>query len=414
MEITIITHGLPNSHSEQANNDSLIYLKFFEKKRIRFNLISIWEDDYNTSSKSKNYQIRYLKNNFKNLKNITVLNFKKTLFEKISRFLLRIVSNEPYHFYGNYNIHKKVHSLLNKLNSKIILNFYDLPASIFSKKNNKLKIFNYIGVDRKSSEILRIKNLLNLKRKFPLVKTINALIYAIKIEKIYENFIVHAQLNFCTAKDTYDKYRKKFNNVYFTGPLSTDRSRLKKKKTKIPIILMIGALSSNFMQDSVSLIANSAEKLNEIYKKKKFKLRIVGKGKPTIKNFRKLNYPWVEFAGWVESADKEYSKASFLFCPNSITIGHRTKILEAASANVCIITTKENIDNCYRAPIFKNLKDMVIARNMDEFCSNFEKVLINKRLRNKLTNSAKKNYVKYLAPEIALNENLVLIKKYSK
>ena len=153
---------------------------------------------------------------------------------------------------------------------------------------------------------------------------------------------------------------------------------------------MIGALSSNFMQDSVSLIANSAEKLNEIYKKKKFKLRIVGKGKPTIKNFRKLNYPWVEFAGWVESADKEYSKASFLFCPNSITIGHRTKILEAASANVCIITTKENIDNCYRAPIFKNLKDMVIARNMDEFCSNFEKVLINKRLRNKLTNSAKK------------------------
>ena len=177
MEITIITHGLPNSHSEQANNDSLIYLKFFEKKRIRFNLISIWEDDYNTSSKSKNYQIRYLKNNFKNLKNITVLNFKKTLFEKISRFLLRIVSNEPYHFYGNYNIHKKVHSLLNKLNSKIILNFYDLPASIFSKKNNKLKIFNYIGVDRKSSEILRIKNLLNLKRKFPLVKTINALIY---------------------------------------------------------------------------------------------------------------------------------------------------------------------------------------------------------------------------------------------
>ena len=175
---------------------------------------------------------------------------------------------------------------------------------------------------------------------------------------------------------------------------------------------MIGALSSNFMQDSVSLIANSAEKLNEIYKKK-FKLRIVGKGKPTIKNFRKLNYPWVEFAGWVESADKEYSKASFLFCPNSITIGHRTKILEAASANVCIITTKENIDNCYRAPIFKNLKDMVIARKMDEFCSNFEKVLINKRLRNKLTNSAK-NYVKYLAPEIALNENLVLIKKYSK
>ncbi len=177
---------------------------------------------------------------------------------------------------------------------------------------------------------------------------------------------------------------------------------------------MIGSLSSNFMQDSVSLIANSAERLNKIYKKKKFKLRIVGKGKPSVKNFKKLNYPWVEFVGWVKSADKEYAKASFLFCPNSMTIGHRTKILEAMSAKVCVITTRENIDNCYRAPIFKNLKDMIIAKNMIKFCSNFEKVLINKKLRNKLTISAKKKYVKYFAPEITLNKNLILIKKYSK
>ena len=55
---------------------------------------------------------------------------------------------------------------------------------------------------------------------------------------------------------------------------------------KIPVVLMIGALNSNFMQDSLSMVANSAIRLNEIYKRKKFKLRIVGKSKPPI-NIRK-------------------------------------------------------------------------------------------------------------------------------
>ncbi len=411
MKITIITHGLPNSHSEQANNDPILFFNYFEKRGIKYDLISVWDYDYNTSSKSKNYQIKYLKNNFKNLKNIKVINYKKTLYEKISRFFLRIFSDKPYYFYGNYNVHKKIHELLKDLNSRIILNFFELPASIFSKKNNKLKIFNYFGVHRKSSEILRIKNLLNLKRKFPILRIINAMIYVFRIEKIYDNFLVQAQLNFCAAKDTYDKYKKKFGNMYFSGPLSTDRSNIKKREEKIPVVLMIGALTSTFMQDSVTMIANSADKLNEIYKINKFKLRIVGKGKPSAKNSKKLNYPWVEFVGWVESSQKEYAKASFLFTPNSKAVGPRTKILEAASAKVCIITTKENIVNCF--PNFKNLKDMVIARSMSEFCRSFEKVLINKKLRKKLINSAKKKYDNYYSPKITLKKNLDLIKKYS-
>jgi hypothetical protein len=57
---------------------------------------------------------------------------------------------------------------------------------------------------------------------------------------------------------------------------------------------------------------------------------------------------------------------------------------------------------------------MIIAKNMIEFCSNFEKILINNKLRKKLIISAKKKYVKYFAPEIVLKENLILIKNYSK
>ena len=412
MKITIITHGLPNSHSEGANNDPILFFEYFEKNKIKYNLISVWDHDYKTSSKSKNYQIKYLKNNFKNLKNIKVINYKKTLFEKILRFFLRIFSNKPYYFYGNHNVHKKIYRLLNDFNSKIILNFFELPASIFSKKNSKLKIFNYFGVYRKSVEILRIKNLLNSINIFSFIKIINAIIYICRIEKVYDNFLNQAQLNFCAGKDTYNKHKMKFSNMYFSGPLSTNRSHIKKREEKIPIVLMIGALTSTFMQDSVSLIANSADKLNKIYKKNKFKLRIVGKYKPSNKNLKKLNYPWVEFAGWVESSEKEYAQASFLFTPNSIAVGPRTKILEAASAKVCIITTKENINLCFTN--FKNLQDMIIAKNMDEFCRGFEKVLISKKLKNKLIKSAKKKYNDYYSPSVILKNNLRLIKKYSK
>ena len=56
MKITIITHGLPNAQSEQANNDPILFFNFFEKKKIEYNLISIWDYDYNTSAKSKNFQ----------------------------------------------------------------------------------------------------------------------------------------------------------------------------------------------------------------------------------------------------------------------------------------------------------------------------------------------------------------------
>ena len=412
MKITIITHGIPNSQSEQANNDPLLFFKFFEKKRIKYNLISIWDQDYNTSKKSRTLQEKYLKKNFKHLKYIKIINYKKTLAEKITRFFNRIFSDKSYYFFGNKKIHKEVQKQVKFLKSKLILNFYELPSSISHNVNSNIKIFNYLGVYRKSSEILKIKNLIKNKNIFSFFKILNAFIYIFKIENLYLKFLKNAELNFCASKDTYDYFKKKNNNMYYSGPLSTDRSKIEKREKKIPTVLMIGALTSNFMQDSVTLIANSAEQLNEIYKKNKFKLRIVGKYKSSRENIKKLNYPWVEFAGWVKSAEEEYSKASFIFVPNSLAIGARTKILEAASSKVCIITTKENIKNFF--PNLINFKDIIVTKNMNEFCKNFEKVLVDKNLRKKLVKSAKDKYYKYYSPEKCLRNNFNLIKKYAK
>ena len=57
---------------------------------------------------------------------------------------------------------------------------------------------------------------------------------------------------------------------------------------------------------------------------------------------------------------------------------------------------------------------MIVAKNMTQFCNEFEKILLNNRLKDKLVNSAKKKYIKYHLPYKILSNNLSLIKKYSK
>lgn len=411
MKITIITHGIPNSHSEQANNDPLLFLKFFEKKKVKFDLISIWDYDYNTSKKSREYQENFIKNNFKQLQFFKVLSFRKNFFTRISRFFLRILTSNSQYFYGDKKIHRTVLKLVKKRNSKIVLNFFELPASIFANEK-EINIFNYLGVARRNSELLRVKNLLKKFNLLQIFRALNAAIYIWKMNTIYDKFLSNAKLNLFAAVDSYNLFKNRYKNIHFSGPLSNVREVKKKNEKKIPVVLMIGALNSNFMQDSLSMVANSAIKLNEIYKKKKFKLRIVGKSKPPINIQKKLNFPWVEFTGWVENSEKEYQNASYLFCPNSISAGPRTKLLEAASSKVCIITTRENIK--YFFPHFHNNTDMIVAKNMSQFCNGFEKVLLNKKLRIKMVNSAKEKYIKYHSPSNILSNNLYLIKKYSK
>ena len=138
MKITIVTHGIPNSHSEKANNDPLLFLKFFEEKKINFELISIWDYDYNTSKKGKKFQEKYIQNKFKYLKFVKVIEFRKNIFARISRFFFRIVSNNSKYFYGDERIHKGDFTS-KKRNSKIVLNFFELPLQFLLMK--KILIF---------------------------------------------------------------------------------------------------------------------------------------------------------------------------------------------------------------------------------------------------------------------------------
>ena len=82
MIVTLITYGIPNKTSEQANCDPWLFAKEFEKRKIKINIVSIWDAELNTSKESKNKQIMDLKKNFSNLKKVVIINSKKKIFQK--------------------------------------------------------------------------------------------------------------------------------------------------------------------------------------------------------------------------------------------------------------------------------------------------------------------------------------------
>ena len=234
------------------------------------------------------------------------------------------------------------------------------------------------------------------------------------MDSVYKQFLSCAELNFSAPRDTYDILKmKKIKNIYYAGPLSDDLSQLRKKETKIPTVLMIGNLKSTFMQDSLDLLANHlAVGLNNIYKnKKKFTLRIVGKYKPSDEIRNKLKYEWVKFTGWVPDANIEYARASFLFAPNSIAIGTRTKMLQAISSKVCVITTRENISKVF--PKFKHNREMLVANDINDFNNLFESVLLNDKLKKRLINTAQENFFRNYSTKSKLDKNIAIMKRLS-
>lgn len=90
MIVTIICHGLPNTYSEQANCDPFLYLNEFKKRKISINIISIFEERYNTSNIKINEQKKFLKKKFHNIKKISIINIENRIFfQKIKYFILR-------------------------------------------------------------------------------------------------------------------------------------------------------------------------------------------------------------------------------------------------------------------------------------------------------------------------------------
>ena len=415
MIVTIICHGLPNTHSEQANCDPFLYLKEFRKKKISVNIISIYEERYNTSNIKKNEQKNFLKKNFNNINKISIINVEnKNFFKKIKYFILRFFFLRPYFFFGNKEVFSSFSKEINKTKSDFYINFYDLPIVFSGFHEKNFIFFNIFGINRKQSEVLRIKNLLRSRFIKNFLQIINSFIYILKIDSIYKICANKSILNLCPGYDTY-KYLKKIGikNVIYTRPLSKDLSSIKKKKKSTIIVLLIGNLYSNIMQDSLNLLAYELiARLKKIHDKIKFQIRIVGKFKPKSDIKKKLDYNWIKFVGWVKNSNKEYARADYLFAPNSYSLSPRTKIIEAMSCGTIVISSKENINGIYND--INSKKDLIVAKNNNDFCRQFGSIIKDKNKQKYISSNAKKKYKKSYDPKkiIKNNINIMLSKFY--
>lgn len=412
MIVTLLTHGIPNNHSEQASCDPYLFAKFFEKKGIKVNLVCIWEEQLNTSNKNKKFQIQDLKKKFKNILKIKILEIKKkTFFEKLLRFFLRILSNSPHYFYGSKEIKFKTIDELKKMNQDLIINFFELPASILSQ-STKLNFFyvNYLGAYRKKTEFYRLNVLIKDGIIKNLFLILNCIIYIWKIDKVYKRMLLNSKLNFCPGYDTLVDLKKiKIKNLYYSKPLSKNLHKIKKKKNVFPNVLLIGNLKSTFMRDNLNEMANNLiEGLKEIRKKQIFYIRIVGKFKPLKYIKRKLNYKWIKFTGWVENSDLEYKNADYIFVPNSFSLSPRTKIIEAMSCGTVVLTYYENIKGIFQK--MKNKKNILISKNPKHFIKLFQEVLNNKELFIKIRKEGAKTYKRFYDPKKILEKNFYKLK----
>ena len=131
----------------------------------------------------------------------------------------------------------------------------------------------------------------------------------------------------------------------------------------------------------IELSNNLIPGLLKIKKKNSFKIRIVGKFKPSFQIQNKLNYDWIKFTGWVKNSDFEYKNAKYLFTPNTFALSARTKIIEAMSCGTIVLTYEQNIKGILQK--MKNNENILIAKNADMFIRQFKMVLQNSKLQKK-------------------------------
>ena len=409
MNVTLISDGIPNISSEQANNDPWIFLNEFKKRKIKVDYICLVNKDLNTSSLKFKKLLNLFKSNFKNLNSIKIITYKKKNFiEKFKYFLLRVTSNNNNYFYGSEELSKNTVQCVRKLNNKVVLCFYELPISLVCSINNEFSVFNYLGAYRKKVEIQRLFNLCkkSLLRNF--FSIVNCLIYIIKINLIYKKILKNSKKNFCPSFDTVTDLKKiNIKNLYYSKPLSKNLGYLKKNNSS-SVVLLIGNLRSTFMVNSlIELSNNLITGLLKIKKKNSFKIRIVGKFKPSFQIQNKLNYDWIKFTGWVKNSDFEYKNAKYLFTPNTFALSARTKIIEAMSCGTIVLTYEQNIKGILQK--MKNNENILIAKNADMFIRQFKMVLQNSKLQKKISKNARKIYEKYYNPSKIIKKNVDLI-----
>ena len=168
--------------------------------------------------------------------------------------------------------------------------------------------------------------------------------------------------------------------------------KLRLNKNKIIIIGKLGQIENLYAQHFfVRKLFPHLLKLKDNYE-----INFIGNKEGLIKPLKILSekYPnKIKIRGFVNDINKEWKEAKILLVPTVTNLGVRTRIYSAFSlgcAVVCHVSSKSGI------PELKNNFNCLIGNNAKEIAELLEKLLKDKKLRNKLINGGKQTLLNIL------------------
>ena len=144
----------------------------------------------------------------------------------------------------------------------------------------------------------------------------------------------------------------------------------------------------------------------EIYPRLKLRLpniKIHIAGSNPNKKILRLANKGIKVSGWVEDIRKSYCSGKVFFAPMTIGSGLQNKLLEAMSLSIPCITSKL----CNESLMGKNMKNIIIGNNIEDYLEKIIQILNDVKLRNKIGNSGRKYVVENFSWE---SSNKALIK----
>ena len=95
-----------------------------------------------------------------------------------------------------------------------------------------------------------------------------------------------------------------------------------------------------------------------------------------------------------------------LFVPSKYKLSVRTKILDAFSSGLPVITYKANN---FDKELFKNNENIICADNSDELILGLRNILVNKDFRSHISKNSFRTYNKKIYVEKTIDQNINLI-----
>ena len=395
-KIAIFCHGVPNMNSNQPNADALMHAEKLANEGFQVKIYCIFNEIYQ-SDETQEYYKKF--NEERSDIEINILN------PKLNSFLKKLLNRVKLKLYPNLidkNLILERDRMLNEFKPDLIINFFERAIEL--NRSVKIKKVNFLSIPLYQIELLRIKLQKKTKINFHLINSIIFIIvYRIKIKYLLND----AKINFISCPQSYEIYRKlKIYNLKFFFPLNRKKPKNIGNKN---YLLMIGNLKSTFVIDALKQLNNVLIfELENLRKSYEFEILIIGKFKEEKKKYKNLlNKDWVKFKGWVDDVDKYFIDSMALLVPSKYKLSVRTKILDAFSSGLPVITYK---GNNFDDTLFKNNENIVCAENNDDLIIGLRNIIFNKEFRKYISDNSFKKYFEKINVDKTIMQNIESIK----